>query len=322
MAAEVAILLATYNGQTYLINQLESFERQRDNNWRVYVRDDRSADFTRNLIKKYVQKNDRFFEIKASNNIGYISNFECIAKEAYNNGEIYFFFSDQDDIWESKKLSVQSSVMERVEASLIDYPVLVYSDMTLVDASGSHIAESFMQCQGIYHTNVGVLNILLAQNFITGCASMLNRELMRISLPFPKEAVVHDWWVALCAAAMGHIEYIDEPLVKYRQHANNQIGASHWSSHLNPFKSNWHQRWLSGRDNLKASMLQARALAERVKLHYPNNENIPLIEAYADLINVKSGVERVRRARALGVRVQTPLRYGLFLSRLLFLNGK
>jgi len=317
-----AVLMATYHGEKHLVEQLDSIVSQATRDLVLYVRDDDNSARLEDTLSSRCSRLKYVNLTNYPNKIGSVHNFGFLSSYAYSQGESYFCYSDQDDVWVPEKVRSLNRRIKYHEQCKSNKAVLLYSDMFVVDDGLNVISPSFMKYQGLIHNSVAPLNSLLAQNFVTGCASMLNRELMRVSLPFPKEAIVHDWWVALCAAAMGHIEYIDEPLVKYRQHDNNQIGASHWSSRLNPLKSNWRQQWLSGRDNLKASMLQARALAERVKLHYPNNENIPLIEAYADLINVKSGVERVRRARALGVRVQTPLRYGLFLSRLLFLNGK
>ena len=317
---EIVILLATYNGSRFLPEQISSYKEQSVSGWSLYIRDDASSDSTQSLLNELKLTIDGVLFIEGKERVGSNRNFSILASRAFEAGSKYFFFSDQDDIWHKNKVEIQSSIMEEAEGLNASSPILVFSDMSVIDSDGNTIAPSFMEYQKIKYEENEPLRTLLAQNFVTGCASMLNRELVSVALPFPKEAVVHDWWVALCAAAMGYIKYIPMPLVKYRQHENNQIGAKHWLGYMSPLKGGFRQQWLKGRDTLRASMLQARALAERVKLYCPNNPNLPLIDAYADLVNVKSAFERLSQARSLGIRVQTPWRRGVFVSRLLLLN--
>ena len=317
-----AILLATYNGESHLQAQLGSLHNQSVESWRLYIRDDSSIDTTNDVLSRYLFDSTCFKVFEIEGQLGCLQNFGFLATAAYEQGESYFFFSDQDDVWESDKLAVQSQAMYASEVKYPDSSILVYSDMSVVDSCLNLIAPSFMHYQGLAHESRSPLSVLLAQNFVTGCATMVNRRLLEVALPFPKEAILHDWWLALCAAAMGHIEYIDKPLVKYRQHGGNQVGAKSLAGALNPLETNWWQRWQRGRENLSKSMVQARALAERIRLHDPENENLPLIDAYAGLAYVSSPTERLKRVRSLGVYVQSPIRYALFLSRILFLNGK
>jgi len=214
------------------------------------------------------------------------------------------------------KLSVQMETMLRLEHEFPAMPLLVYSDMSVVDASLKMIAPSFMNYQSIQH-EYNPIPILLAQNFVTGCTVMVNRKLLDIALPIPEEALMHDWWLALCAAVFGHIGFIDKPLVKYRQHGNNEVGAKHIGNFLNPMTGKWKEHWLEGRENLFNSMKQAQVLAERIRQHDPKNPNLALVEGYASLLGL-SPFLRIRKLHQLGVHAQSNVRQMLLLSRLLF----
>jgi hypothetical protein len=145
---------------------------------------------------------------------------------------------------------------------------------------------------------------------------LVNRKLLDVALPLPEEALMHDWWLALCAAVFGHIGYIEKPLVKYRQHGKNEVGAKHLGDFLNPFTAKWKNRWLVGRKNLFQSMKQAQALAKRIREYDPSNKHLALIEAYASLAHMPPW-KRVRKLHELGVHAQSTPRQILLLSRLL-----
>jgi len=144
---------------------------------------------------------------------------------------------------------------------------------------------------------------------------MLNRAMMNIDCPVPPEGLLHDWWIALCAAALGKIAYIDEPLVKYRQHGNNEVGAKHIRNLINPFKNNLYRHWRDGQINLAKSIAQADALAQRVKAYDSKHPDLPLIESYADLL-ILSPRQRLSELHRLGIHAQSFLRHSLLLTRL------
>jgi len=73
--------------------------------------------------------------------------------------------------------------------------------------------------------NSDKFNRVITQNYVTGCAMLINRSLLKMSLPIPSEAIMHDWWIALIASAYGKTFQIYQPLVKYRQHGTNEVGA-------------------------------------------------------------------------------------------------
>lgn len=311
------ILLAVYNGSPFLARQLDSILAQQNVQWQLMIRDDASQDETEKIISGFSRHNHRISLLKGSTkNGGAKANFSFLMAEAVQIPHGYFAFSDQDDVWAANKLSEQLEVMRRVEPQCPGMPVLIHSDLEVVDASLHSIAPSLMQYQDIKHEASNPLNVLLAQNFVTGCTMVFNRPLLDIALPIPDEALMHDWWLALCASACGKIEYIDKPLVKYRQHGSNEVGAKGIKSRLNPFRTNWRKHWLKGRNNLLRSMKQAKALADRIREHDPENPHLALVEAYASLLDM-SPWQRIRRLHDLGVHAQSKTRQALLLSRLL-----
>jgi len=317
----IGIVLAIYNGGNFLEQQLKSIAAQDYQPWVLYARDDVSGDDSLSTVEEFT-KQDRRFNVIADKqgNLGAKANFSSLIEIPVLDSHQYIAFSDQDDVWVKDKLSIQMDAMQRLESKFPGSALLVHSDMSVVDASLDMVASSFMVYQGIHHEEEHPLKVLLAQNFVTGCTMLVNRKLLNIALPVPEEALMHDWWLALCAAVFGHIGFVDKPLVKYRQHGNNEVGAKHIGNFLNPMSGKWKSRWLAGRDNLFQSMQQAQVLAERIRQHDPKNPNLLLVEAYASL-QQEAPLQRVKKIQQLGVHAQSKIRQALLLSRLMF-TGK
>ena len=138
--------------------------------------------------------------------------------------------SDQDDIWKENK--IEKSV-EKLEDSESD---LVYTDLEVVDANLNVTYESYWKLKGIYKKIKKYNNFeaLYLNNFVTGCTLISKEEYIRDVLPLPDTSkfVLHDYWIALIVSQKGKISYIEEPLIKYRQHKNNKIGSRKQSDSL------------------------------------------------------------------------------------------
>ena len=315
----IAIAMAVYNGEPFLVNQIHSIANQTMKNWNLFFRDDGSYDISQDIVSNFCNGNRRAYILSdGDGNLGAGGNFRALIQSREMSGYDYVAFSDQDDVWELDKLSVQLKLMHVMEEKFPTSPLLIHSDMRVVDASLKELSSSFMNYQGIHNENNPV-PVLLAQNFVTGCTVLVNRSLLDIALPIPEEALMHDWWLALCAAVFGHIGCIDRPLVKYRQHENNEVGAKHLRDLLNPLSGKWKQRWLEGRVNLYQSMKQAKVLAARVRLYDPKNPYLSLIEEYASLQQY-APLKRVEKINQLGIHCQSKIRQTLLLSRLMFMR--
>ena len=319
---KICILLAVYNGAAHIACQLESILSQDHTHWELFIRDDGSSDGSQKVLQAYADRDPRIFLIRDnSEKLGASGNFSLLMEKAAGSSGRYFAFSDQDDVWRPEKLSAQIKLMCRMEEKYPATPVLVHSDMEVVSENLAPIALSFMKYQGIRHIESDPLRILLIQNFVTGCTVMINRRLLEIALPVPQSALMHDWWLALCAACMGRIRFIDKPLVRYLQHGNNAVGAKPVLLFLHPGKTSWRDAWLSGLANLRQSVCQARSLVNHIKKHHRSDETLFLVETYASL-PAAPPLTRVMTVLQQGILPQTRPRQLLAISRLVFLSEK
>ena len=217
---KVDILLATYNGEQYLREQLDSILNQSFEGFRLLISDDCSTDGTREILKEYKRKDPRIVLYFQKNNLGVVRNFEFLMKKVTSE---YFMFSDQDDIW--KDFKIEKSV-EEIKKTNSD---LVYSDLEVVDANLEVIYESYWKLKEIDQKIKKYNNFesLYLNNFVTGCTILARSSWIDKILPLPKTSkyILHDYWTALIISQTGQISYIEEPLIKYRQHKNNKIGS-------------------------------------------------------------------------------------------------
>ena len=223
----VDILLATYNGENYLVEQLESILSQTYSNFRLLISDDCSTDGTRKILEEYKEKDSRIQLFFQGKNLGVIKNFEYLLKKVESK---YYMLSDQDDIWKENKIEKSVEKLENSESDL------VYTDLEVVDANLNVTYESYWKLKGIYKKIKKYNNFeeLYLNNFVTGCTLISKEEYIRDVLPLPDTSkfVLHDYWIALIVSQKGKISYIEEPLIKYRQHKNNKIGSRKQSDSL------------------------------------------------------------------------------------------
>ncbi|MBT8147477.1 MAG: glycosyltransferase family 2 protein [Gammaproteobacteria bacterium] len=230
---KVAVLLPTYNGALFLGRQLQSLLDQSMQDFVIITRDDGSTDETRSVVQSYLEKTPhRFHRIEDDKgNLGASHNFSLLMQYVLDHGRplglqnCYLMLCDQDDIWESNKIEVELDAISALEQQHPNSPLLVHSDLTVIREDESLIAESFLSYQGLDAANKALRNITFS-NTVTGCTALFNQQLVRKALPVPAEAMMHDWWLAMVAAAFGHIQFIPRSLVRYRQHGQNTLGAS------------------------------------------------------------------------------------------------
>lgn len=228
----IAILLPTWNGEKFLAEQLDSLLVQTYQNFVVVIRDDGSTDGTPALLAQYAAAHPHHIHVLVSDgkNLGASGNFSCLMNYALQNKQalglerVWLMFCDQDDVWMPHKVAVSMQRMQALQQKYPGAPALVHSDLRVVDEQLNQIAPSFVSYQGLEPLR-NSFGRMIVSNTITGCTALLNEELVTLACPVPAGAVMHDWWLALVASAFGHIGFIDEPLVEYRQHGRNAIGA-------------------------------------------------------------------------------------------------
>jgi glycosyltransferase involved in cell wall biosynthesis len=220
---KIDILLATYNGAAYLPAQLDSLLAQTHESWRVIARDDGSSDSTMSVLDEYAQAfPERFHIVQDTSRLGAKASFGRLIDES---SAPYIAFCDQDDVWLPDKLEVLLGALIAEEArSDESVPILVHSDLELVDENLVSITPSFWAYQGIDPSR-DELPRLLAQNVVTGCALLCNRALISFATPIPARAIMHDHWFALIASATGKVVPVSRALIRYRQHGRNTVGA-------------------------------------------------------------------------------------------------
>ena len=225
--SKIDILLATYNGEKYLEAQLDSILNQTYSNFRLLISDDCSSDNTQKILKEYEKKDNRIQLFFQEKNLGVMKNFEFLLENVKND---YYMFSDQDDIW--KKEKIEKSLKKLLETN----SDLVYTDLEVVDENLNVTYPSYWKLKGIYNKIKKYNNFesLYLNNFVTGCTMISKSKLIKDVLPLPNTSkyVLHDYWIPLIISQKGKIAYIEEPLIKYRQHKNNKIGSKKRSDEL------------------------------------------------------------------------------------------
>ncbi|MDO4483516.1 MAG: glycosyltransferase family 2 protein [Clostridia bacterium] len=259
MVNSISVLLAAYNGETYLPCQLASLAAQTGVEFRVLMQDDGSTDATPSLLADMAEKDSRFQVMSGGGHLGAIGNFWSLlcADDAP-----YTALCDQDDAWAPDRLARCMEAMKQAEAAYgKDTPLLVHSDCRVMAEDGTVLQESFFAHQG-WDTSAVTLPRLLVQNNVTGCTVLMNAPLRQLAAKYgrPETMHMHDWFLALTAAAFGHIVFVNEPLVDYRQHGKNVLGASRQTLTKRGFKAL--SAWEKGKARIKLTYTHARAFRD------------------------------------------------------------
>ena len=210
----IVILMATYNGEKYITEQLKSIQNQTVVNWNLYIRDDGSVDNTVSIIKKYVEKDSRIHLIEdGKGNLGPLKNFNELLNIGINSDII--FLADQDDIWFLNKIEISVEELTKIENPL----KLIYTNFN------NWYPEKKLQIKNYKQSNPDYKN-LVWQNWIYGCTMCFSKELALLCLEIPLVAENHDNWIANVASLYGEIGYISSPTLNHRIHDNNVTTSS------------------------------------------------------------------------------------------------
>ena len=263
---QIEILMATYNGASYLREQIDSILNQSDSGWHLTISDDCSTDDTSAIIDSYVRRHpekiaryysgqqfgnarDHFFHLMK----------QCDAK--------WMLFCDQDDTWYPDKIAKLKAAMREAERQYgEEMPLLVFSDQTPTDAQLHPLAPSLMRYQKQYFENFDYRSILF-QNVVTGGAMGINQSLAKLGGKCidTSRVIMHDWWLAVVAARFGKIIYLDEPLGTYRQHEENEVGAKKVGS------IHYIQQKLCRIDVIRRAVFKKKRQAEVFRCTYTNS---------------------------------------------------
>lgn len=228
MENNVDILMATYNGEKYLHKQINSLLAQTYSNIKIIIRDDGSTDSTVKILKEYQSNNSDKIQIIEDNlgNLGVTQNFNQLVK--YSTAD-FIAFCDQDDIWLPEKIEKSIYYMNEHLKTSKKSICFTYSDMKIIDKYDVLTHHSFWKLAYL-HPKYFTFNRLLMQNIPHGCTILMTKKLKELAFPIPKNAILHDHWIALVASAFGAAIPIFEPLVLIRNHGENvtQRKNNHW----------------------------------------------------------------------------------------------
>ena len=216
----VSVVLATFNGERFLDEQLKSLSEQSLLPLELVVSDDGSSDGTVALIDEFTSGAPFPVRLVAqSSTQGVTANFARALERAEGS---LIATCDQDDIWEPTKL-------ERLAECIGNGTVAAASDAHLIDDDGASLHETFWGRSGFDAAARARFvedprQALLRENPISGATALFSAEVVRSAQPIPRTGI-HDWWLLLAAASIGQIQLVEEPLVRYRQHAANAIGV-------------------------------------------------------------------------------------------------
>lgn len=259
---KIAILMATYNGEKYICQQIDSILSQTCKDWELYIHDDGSTDNTIAAVESYVEKYpNKIHLIDGKSTGGAKYNF------FYMFGQVeapYYMTCDQDDVWLDKKIELTYDKMLTIE-NKADVPCLVYTELRVVDSELNTIADTMSGYQSL-DCHKRTINQFILQNSVTGCTMMVNRALRDKMLRITDidNTIMHDWWAALVAAQFGKTGFIDEPTILYRQHGDNSLGALGINKLSYIVRRVWQKKQIQ--ESLRLGRLQAREFAKTYNL--------------------------------------------------------
>lgn len=226
---QITVLMATYNGSSYVREMIDSVLAQDYTDFRLVLSDDCSKDDTAQILEEYAQKYpNRVTHYRSGLRFGNAqSHFMYLLQHFHDTP--YMMFCDQDDYWHPDKMSKTFRKMQEIEKE--GMPAMVHTDLRVVDGGLKEMDPSFMHFSKLRGDRLA-LNQLLVQNVVTGCTMMVNRNLAELASDHLPEGkmLMHDWWLAMIAAAMGTAGYLNEATIDYRQHGNNVVGAKNTRS--------------------------------------------------------------------------------------------
>jgi len=207
----ISVVIATYNGVSFLREQLDSIINQTYPHLEIVIVDDASQDNTLTILREYEASHAHVRVFESQVNLGYIKNFERGLRLC--NGDL-IALSDQDDIWLPEKLSILFREMG-------DHN-LVYCNSELMDKSGKALGIRLSDVKNL-QSFWTPLNYVVG-NSAPGHAMLIRKAVIEHSLPLPV-LFPHDYWVGFVSTLSTSMNYVDQVLVRYRQHADNVFGC-------------------------------------------------------------------------------------------------
>ena len=221
----VSVVMATFNGERYIREQLDSIIGQTYPIYELIIQDDCSKDSTVSICREYEQKYSFIHVYVNESNLGFVRNFEKALKRSTGD---YVALSDQDDIWVSDHV--------RILLDSIGDCGMACGNSEFIDGEGKSLGLTLADCTVVDNTPGNLLkratSILYYGNSYQGASMLLRREFLQMMLPFPKGITFHDEWAVLLACFTMGFRYADSILLYYRIHGNNATDPTKQKSRL------------------------------------------------------------------------------------------
>jgi glycosyltransferase involved in cell wall biosynthesis len=221
---KIAILLAAYNAEKYLVEQIESLLSQTNKDWTLYIRNDGSKDNTNRIILDYCSRYANIIEIdKGGENLGCRNNFFRLLEVVESE---YYMFCDADDVWFNDKIELSINRMDKIKLVNPNEPILVHTDSAIYDENLNLIAESFWKTVNINPDKFLTFNQICICCCIGGSTMLFNKKVKELVFPLVNNNLIFDYWIAINVVKYGVVSTIHIPTKKYRQHNSNVCGVT------------------------------------------------------------------------------------------------
>ena len=236
MEEKIDILIATYNGEKYLKEQIESILNQTYKNIRLIISDDASKDSTPQILEEYRKKDSRIEIYLNKENRGVVKNIEFLLEKVEDE---FYMLADQDDVWLPLKVEKSIETLKKQNADL------VFGDLEVVDEKLETLYPSFgdfMLLNRKINKYIDSYKVNYLYNCVTGCTVLSKKEFIKKIIPIPTESkyLIHDHWIGLIVALNGKLAYMPEKYILYRQHGDNEVGTkkiSHEMTDINDVRN-------------------------------------------------------------------------------------
>lgn len=217
----VSIVVATYNGERFIREQLDSLRRQTHRPDEVIISDDRSTDATYDRVLSYIEEYDlRSWKVTVNReNKGYCRNFLDTLITAKGD---YIFLSDQDDVWLPDKVERMLKIMEENKNIWS-----LTTNFQCIDSNGKPLALAYHRWQRRNKLKKISLKAFMNDWGYPGMAMAIKKDCLAFIRPMLELPLIsHDWLLNVICAENGRLYFYNEKLTLYRQHGHNQLGAS------------------------------------------------------------------------------------------------
>ena len=305
---QVDIAVPAYNCGPWFDGFMASLLAQDFTGWRAVVRDDGSSDDTARRLESWREKlGDRMTVLPGGRNLGLIASYNAVLQATSSP---WVMSADPDDVWLPGKIWRSVQAIRRAEEEFgAEVPVAVCTDAAVVDGDRRPIAPSFWRWSRMNPALMSDVNRVAMESVALGSTMMMNRALLEVALPIEAGAAYQDWWLALVAAAFGHLLTIPEPTILYRRHAINATSDPYGSTVMGAVRRTLHTP-AAPRERLRKVVAEAARQAGSFVARYGTRlkrPDIAALEALAQLPSLGS-VERRLAVLRHGLWFASPLK--------------